>query len=77
MADIHIRDVDPEIIRKVEQRAVRHGRSLDAEYRSILAEVVGAPAPRWQDVAERLRRETAHIKHTPAEVLVRETRDEN
>ncbi len=72
-----VRNVDEAVVRRLKVRAARHGRSAEAEHREILKQVL-ASEPRddfWQ-AAARLRAATSGRTHTPAEVLVREGRDE-
>jgi plasmid stability protein len=43
MAALSIRDLDDEVREKLRVRAARHGRSMEAEVRCILAEAVEEP----------------------------------
>ena len=43
MASLTVRDLDDEVKRKLRLRAADHGRSMEAEVRSILAEAVADP----------------------------------
>jgi plasmid stability protein len=38
MADLTIREIEPAIVEKLEQRAQQHGRSVEDEHRMILRE---------------------------------------
>ncbi len=40
MANLVVRNLDPCIVDALKQRAVRHGRSAEAEHRAILKEVL-------------------------------------
>jgi plasmid stability protein len=42
MSMLTVRDLDPEVKEKLRQRAARHGRSMEAEARLILAAAVEA-----------------------------------
>ncbi|WP_020397167.1 FitA-like ribbon-helix-helix domain-containing protein [Thiolinea disciformis] len=42
MANLIVRNLEPEIIDALKQRAARHGRSAEMEHRIILREVLGA-----------------------------------
>ena len=42
MSMLTVRDLDPEVKAKLRQRAARHGRSMEAEVRLILAAAVEA-----------------------------------
>lgn len=44
MAALSIRDLDDDVREKLRVRAARHGRSMEAEVRCILAEAVAVPA---------------------------------
>jgi antitoxin FitA len=74
---LHIRNLDEDLVARLKRRAARHGRSAEAEHREILRQALSAePELSFWDLAAELRRLTADRKHTPAEVLVRESRDE-
>lgn len=44
MAALNIRNLDESVKRRLQVRAARHGRSMEAEAREILAEAVREPA---------------------------------
>jgi antitoxin FitA len=44
MAALSIRDLDESVKRRLQLRAARHGRSMEAEARAILTEAVREPA---------------------------------
>lgn len=44
MAALNIRNLDATVKRRLQIRAARHGRSMEAEARAILAEAVREPA---------------------------------
>jgi plasmid stability protein len=44
MAALSIRDLDETVKRRLQLRAARHGRSMEAEARAILTEAVREPA---------------------------------
>ncbi|MGH7010798.1 MAG: FitA-like ribbon-helix-helix domain-containing protein, partial [Caulobacteraceae bacterium] len=71
------RNLDPELVAKLKRRASRHGRSAEAEHRQILKEVLSSEnEPSFWDLAEDIRKLTQGRHQTPAEVLIREGRDE-
>ena len=77
MADLLVRDLDETLARKLRERARSHGRSVAEELREILREaLVGGDPADVHALAAELRRLTRGRKHTPAEVLIREGRDE-
>lgn len=76
MASLHVRNVDEEIVKRLKERAVRNGRSAEAEHRAILTEMLGVERPNFEELAGRLRELTKGRPHTPSEVLQREGRDE-
>ena len=75
--NVHIRNLDAEVIRKLKQRAAAHGRSAEAEYRAILTAAAEESDDDfdWQKVADDLRTRSTGKNHTPSEVLVRESRE--
>jgi plasmid stability protein len=44
MAALNIRNLDDTVKRRLQVRAARHGRSMEAEARAIIAEAVSEPA---------------------------------
>ena len=74
---ITVRNMDDSLAAKLKLRAARHGRSAEAEVRAILAEILkGEPREDFWTIAARLRAMTAGRRHTPAEELAREGREE-
>jgi plasmid stability protein len=73
-----VRNLDEALVHRLKLRAARHGRSAEAEHRAILQEALAADAAgSLKDVAARLRELTRGRRHTPAEELLREARDEH
>lgn len=50
MAQVHVRNLDDVVVRELRERAVRHGRSLEAELRELLT--AEAMRPRLEVAAE-------------------------
>ena len=74
---LHVRNLDDELIARLKRRAARHGRSAEAEHREILRQALATEAePSFDQLAAELRKLTKDRKHTPAEVLMREGRDQ-
>lgn len=74
-ANLHVRNVDDDLIIRLKRRAARHGRSAEAEHREILRQALSAEAePAFEEIAAKLRQMTGGRKHTPAEDLLREGR---
>jgi antitoxin FitA len=72
-----VRNLDDELISRLKRREARHGRSAEAEHREILRQVLSSETiENWDELAARLRASVSGRKHTPAEILVRESRDE-
>lgn len=46
MSSLIVRSVDDAIVQSLKERAARHGRSMEAEHRAILAEVLAKPRRR-------------------------------
>lgn len=75
--NLHVRNLEDELIVKLKRRAARHGRSTEAEHREILRQALaGEEEPSFDTLAAELRKLTRRRKQTPSEVLLREGRDE-
>jgi plasmid stability protein len=75
--NLHVRNLDDELIARLKRRAARHGRSTEAEHREILRQVLEAEIePSFDTLAAELRALTAQRKQTPSEILLRESRRE-
>lgn len=79
MATLTVRNLDPDIIKRLRVRAAEHGRSAEAEHREILRAALGGndEADRRRRVAERLaefRRGTAVAGAPGSEELLKEAR---
>jgi plasmid stability protein len=76
-ASLSVRNLDDDLIARLKRRAARHGRSAEAEHREILRQALANEAePDFDDLAAEFRALTRGRRHTPAEVLLREGRDE-
>lgn len=74
-ANLHVRNVDDDLIIRLKRRAARHGRSAEAKHREILRQALSAEAePAFEEIAAKLRQMTRGRKHTPAEDLLCEGR---
>jgi antitoxin FitA len=74
--NLHVRNLDDELIAKLKRRAARHGRSTEAEHREILRQALAAEVePSFETLAAELRKLTKRRRQTPSEVLLRESRD--
>lgn len=77
MANLSIRNFDDQMMQRLRRRAARHGVSVEAEVRAILAfSLEGEADQGFEELAAELRALTKGRKHTPSEVLQREGRDE-
>jgi predicted GIY-YIG superfamily endonuclease/plasmid stability protein len=75
--NLHVRNLDDDLIARLKRRAARHGRSAEAEHREILRQALAAEVePSFDDLAAELRKLTRRRKQTPSEALLREGRDE-
>lgn len=75
--NLHVRNLDDEIIHRLKRRAARHGRSAEAEHRDILRQaLINEQEPDFASLANELRTLSRGRSHTPSEVLQREGRDE-
>ena len=77
MGGLSVRNLDDELIARLKRRAARHGHSAEAEVREILRKSLASDIePTFDDLAAKLRALTRVRTHTPAEELLRESRDE-
>jgi plasmid stability protein len=75
--NLHVRNLDDDLIRRLKRRAARHGRSAEAEHREILRQALaGEIEPSFETLAAELRQLTKKRRQTPSEILLREGRDE-
>jgi len=75
--NLHVRNLNDDLIIRLKRRAARHGRSTEAEHREILRQALSAEVePAFEELAAKLRQMTRGRKHTPAEELMREGRSE-
>ena len=73
--NLHVRNLDDELVAKLKRRAARHGRSTEAEHREILRQALTAEVePSFDTLAAKLRELTRDRKQTPSELLLREGR---
>lgn len=75
MAQVLVRDLDPEVVETIRESARRSGRSLEAELRVILEAAARRRSTDFWEVAERLRRGTADRRRTDGADLIRADRD--
>jgi antitoxin FitA len=77
VGNLHVRNIDDDLIVRLKRRALRHGRSAEAEHREILRLALAAePETSFDDLAAKLRAMTARRRQTPSELLLREGREE-
>ena len=73
--NLHVRNLDDDLIAKLKRRAARHGRSTEAEHREILRQALATEVePSFDSLAADLRKLTRDRKQTPSEILLREGR---
>jgi antitoxin FitA len=76
MATLTIRNIDVEVKQRLRVRAARHGRSMEAEARSIISEAVtGNRAQPEPNLAEAIRRRFAPLGGVDLELPPREDVD--
>jgi plasmid stability protein len=75
--NLHVRNLNDDLIARLKRRAARHGRSTEAEHREILRQALAnEEEATFEKLAADLRRLTKRRKQTPSEVLLREGRAE-
>ncbi|AMJ59834.1 FitA-like ribbon-helix-helix domain-containing protein [Bosea sp. PAMC 26642] len=74
---LHVRNLDEDIIPLLKRRAAANKRSMEAEHRAILGEVLKpVPTKSFEELAAEVRAHTAGRPQTPSEVILRRSRDE-
>lgn len=74
MAQLTVRKLDPELVRRLKIRAAQHGRSAEAEHRAILAEALGLATEGFWERAAELRDRTVGRPATDSVELLRTDR---
>ena len=75
--NLHVRNLEDDLIARLKRRAAHHGRSTEAEHREILRQTLASEdEPSFDKLAADLRKLTKRRKQTPSEVLLREARSE-
>lgn len=75
--NLHVRNLDDDLILRLKRRAARHGRSTEAEHREILRQALaGEVETSFETLAAEFRELTKGRAITPSEILLREGRDE-
>jgi antitoxin FitA len=75
--NLHLRNLDDELIARLKRRAALHGRSAEAEHREILRQALAVEVePSFETFAADLRKLTQKRRQTPSEILLREGRKE-
>ena len=75
--NLHVRNLDDDLVVKLKLRAARHGRSTEAEHREILKQALSGEIDRsFAELAAEVRASIGPGPRTPTEVLLRESRDE-
>ncbi len=74
MAQVLVRNLDPGAVERLKARALRHGRSLQAELKSVLEQAAGVSAEDARALAARIRRRLAVRQQSDSAALVAEDR---
>ena len=74
MAQVVIRNIDDEAMRRLKSRAARKGVSLERELRTILADAVRMDTG-FAERAAAFRRKLAGRRHSDSTALIRRDRD--
>ena len=75
MADILVRDLPPQTVERLKNRARQHGRSLQSEVKLILEEAGTFSLGEARKVAEQWRQRLTGRVHSDSAELIREDRD--
>jgi len=77
VTSLHVRKLDEDIVRRLKRRAAENNRSMEAEHRAILYEVLKPePTKSFEELSAEVRAHTASRPQTPSEVVLRISRDE-
>jgi antitoxin FitA len=77
MASLSVTNLDNDLLGRLKRRAAWHGRSAEAEVRTILHQALNSESePSFDELAEAMCQLTAGRKRTPAKLLLRAGRDE-
>lgn len=74
MAQVLVRDLHPKTVEGLKARARRHGRSLQAELKTILEQAAAVAAEDGWALAARIRRRLAGRVHSDSAELIAEDR---
>ena len=74
MAQLLVRDLDPETVRRLKERARRNRRSLQGEVRTILEREAAWAGDAWE-LVDRIRASFGGRRFSDSAALVREDRD--
>jgi plasmid stability protein len=73
--NLHVRNLDDELIARLKRRAARHGRSAESEHREILRQALASETESsFDELAAQLRALSKRRRQTPSEKLLREAR---
>jgi plasmid stability protein len=75
MAQVLVRDLDPDVVETIRESARRHGRSLEAELRLILESAARHRSTDFWRTVEGLRKRTTNRQRTDSAELIRADRD--
>lgn len=75
MAQLTVRKLDDDLVRRLKIRAARNNRSAEAEHRAILESALRSGGEDFWREAERLRQETAGRRNSDSTEIVRQARD--
>jgi plasmid stability protein len=76
VAQVLVRELEPQVVARLKARAERHGRSLEAELREILKRAADAgDFTEARSLATILRRRLAGRVHTDSALLMAEDRE--
>jgi plasmid stability protein len=75
MAQVVIRNIDDEAMRRLKTRAARKGVSLERELRAILTEAARTDRTGFAERAAAFRRKLGGRRHSDSTALIREDRD--
>jgi antitoxin FitA len=73
MSNITLHQLEPDLAQRLEQRAIEHGHSVEAEIKDILQRVLASEAVNQPNLAEAIEKHFAHLGDFDLPEITRES----
>lgn len=74
MAQVLVRDIPAEVVKRLKKRAAGHGRSLQRELKQVLFDAARSEAVGIRQLAKRVRRQLSGRRHSDSARLLAQDR---